>query len=82
MLKASWMYSVNGCTCKDRFCPWMVSSMSKRMGNSVPKRAWTRFPSSALGWENTRFTAGVSTTTGPKPSSRLFSSGTPSKLQA
>ena len=82
MPKVCWMYSVRGCTCRERFWPSTVSRKSNRMGKSRPKRACTRSPRSARGAKSTRSCAGTSMTVLPLWSSRLFSSSTPSKLQA
>ena len=77
-----WMYSVSGCTWKDRLPPPIVSRKSKRMGNSSPKRACTASPSKARGWSKTRSIDGnLQPQPRRSPSSRLFSSGTQSKHQ-
>ena len=82
MPNLSWIYSVNGCTCRERFPPSNVSKKSKRIGNSVPNLACTLFPRRFTGSKKTILIAGEATLIPLKSYKTQFSSGTPSKDQA
>src|SRR5258708_7337328 len=73
---------VSGCTWNERFPPSMVSRKSKRMGNSVPKRACTASPRSRRGCCRRNSIKAFFTCVPPAPGQKVVSSRTRPQQQA